>query len=140
LVVVVIALLIFFIAPQVQAQDYCTNIILQLVKPIPAMQDGRLLDARERFEFSARYIEAYNKVSNLLTEYLQLRQEVEEKGGYFGWQWKRVDAGIEYKREIWKEQIRDYLPTKTKMKALEKQLTSLGVTQKELDLCYKSLR
>ena len=138
--VVFIALLIFFIVPQVHAQDICSNIIFRIVPPIPAMQNGRLLDARERFELSARYVEVYNKVSNLLSDYLQLKMEIEEKGGYFNWQWKRVDAGIEYKREIWKEQIKEYLPVKAKMNAIEKQLSALGITQKELDLCYKSLR
>jgi hypothetical protein len=138
--VILIVLLILFIAPQVQAQDYCSNIIFRIVPPIPAMQNGRLLDARERFELSARHVEVYDKVNNLLSDYLQLRMEIEEKGNYFNWQWKRVDAGIEYKRDIWKEQIKEYLPVKAKMNAIEKQLSALGITQKELDLCYKSLR
>jgi hypothetical protein len=138
--VALIVLLIFFIVPQVHAQDYCANIIFRIVPPIPAMQNGRLLDARERFELSARHVEVYDKVNNLLSDYLQLRMEIEEKGNYFNWQWKRVDAGIEYKRDIWKEQIKEYLPVKAKMNAIEKQLSALGITQKELDLCYKSLR
>ncbi|MEN2985495.1 MAG: hypothetical protein ABDH16_02375 [Thermodesulfovibrionaceae bacterium] len=133
--VVLIFILIF--ASSCFAQDVCGDLVIKVVKPVPAMVDGKLLDAKEKFEYATKYIDTVSKVTKLLGEYLQLRKEIDEKGAYYGWQWKRVEAGVEYKRDIWKEYIKDYTVLKAQFKNIERQLISLGITQQELDLCYK---
>lgn len=133
----VILLIVLLFASNCFAQDVCSDIVVKVVKPVPAMVDGKLLDAKEKFEYATKYVDAVTKITKLLGEYLQLRKDIDEKGTYYSWQWKRVEAGIEYKREIWKDYIKDYSVLKAQLKNIERQLTSLGISQQELDLCYK---
>ncbi len=73
----------------------------------------------------------------MLSEYLSLRHEVEEKRQYIKWMWKRVEAGIEYRRDVWKEEIR-LKQREGELKALTALLLSAGISKKLLDACYES--
>lgn len=85
------------------------------------------------------YREAVLKLSNILGQYIQLRRQAEEIGVYLSWQWQRVSAGIEYKKDIWKQQI-DLNKQVSELRNIETQLILLGITPTDLDLCYQTRR
>ncbi|MEM2947140.1 MAG: hypothetical protein QXN96_02745 [Candidatus Bathyarchaeia archaeon] len=123
--------------------DPCQDIINRLVKPPPAIaildtrQGYRLIDPKERYEIISKYQQDIKQISELLGKYIALRKQTEEINAYLNWQWQRVSAGMEYKKDIWKEQIREN-QTRAELKNVERQLLLLGATPKELDLCYTS--
>lgn len=133
----VILLIVLIFISNCYAQDTCSDLVLKVVKPIPAMVNGKYLDAREKHELAMKYNEALTKVAKLVGDYIQIRKELDEKGAYYHWQWKRVEEGIEYKREVWRDYIKDYSVLRAHLRNIERQLTSLGISQQELDLCYK---
>ncbi|MEM0370866.1 MAG: hypothetical protein QXE80_09250 [Pyrobaculum sp.] len=125
--------------------DPCQDLINRLVKPPPAIaildtpRGYRLLDPKERYEILKTYRQDIRQISELLGKYISLRKQTEEINAYLSWQWQRVNAGVEYKKDIWKEQIREN-QTRAELKNIERQLLLLGATPKELDLCYKTAR
>lgn len=125
--------------------DPCQDLINRLVKPPPAIaildtrQGYRLIDPKERYEILKTYRQDIRQISELLGKYISLRKQTEEINSYLSWQWERVKAGVEYKKDIWKEQIREN-QTRAELKNMERQLFLLGATPKELDLCYKTAK
>ena len=83
------------------------------------------------------YLRALNFARKLLADYLKLRYEVEEMKKFMMWMWKRVDAGIEYRKEVWKKEIQ-LKQKEGELKALTALLISAGITKEELNECYKS--
>ena len=55
---------------------------------------------------------------------------------YLQWQWQRVEEGIEYRKDIWKEEIK-LKQIEGELKALTSLLIASGIPQKLLDQCYK---
>jgi hypothetical protein len=96
----------------------------------------RLLDKRERLERQKEYIKSLNYASNTLSKYLMLRKEIEEKEKFLKWQWERVEYGIEYKRDIWEEQIKLEIK-KAQLKAMHNYFIAIGISKKLLDKCYR---
>lgn len=125
--------------------DPCQDLINRLVQPPPAIailetrQGYRLIDPKERYEIIKTYRQDLKQISELLGKYISLRKQTEEINSYLSWQWQRVNAGVEYKKDIWKEEIREN-QTRAELKNIERQLLLLGATPKELDLCYKTTR
>ena len=95
-----------------------------------------LYDPKEKFQLQKEYLQSLNFARKLLADYLSLRYEVEEMKKYIKWQWKRVQAGIEYRKDIWKEQIQ-LKQKQGQLQALKTLLISAGVKEKELEKCYK---
>lgn len=95
-----------------------------------------LYDPREKWQIKERYLRSLNFARRLLADYLSLRYEVEEMKQFLKWMWKRVDAGIEYRRDVWKEEIK-LKQKEGELKALTALLLSAGIKQKELDRCYE---
>jgi len=95
-----------------------------------------LYDARERYELQQKHIKNLDYARRLLADYLALRYEVEEMKKYISWQWQRVKAGIEYRKDIWKEHIK-LKQKQGSLHALELLLISAGITKKQINLCYK---
>jgi len=125
--------------------DPCQDLINRLVKPPPAIaildtpRGYHILDPKERYETVKTYRQDLRQISELLGKYISLRKQTEEINAYLGWQWERVKAGVEYKKDIWKEQIREN-QTRAELKNIERQLILIGATPKELDLCYKTAK
>ncbi len=125
--------------------DPCQDLINRLVQPPPAIaiidtrQGYRLIDPKERYETLKTYRQDIKQITELLGKYISLRKQTEEINSYLSWQWERVKAGVEYKKDIWKEQIREN-QTRAELKNIERQLLLLGATPQDLDLCYKTAR
>ena len=123
----------------------CQELITKVIKPPPAIRilnqqgDFQLLDPKETYELQRQYIQEILRLTDLLGRYIQLRRESEEIAEYLQWQWRRVEAGIEYKKDIWRQQI-DLNRNITELKNIELQLFLLGVSPYDLDRCYKSKR
>jgi hypothetical protein len=98
--------------------------------------DIPLLDTRELYERQLRHIANLQNAQAILSQYLALRSEVEELKGFLNWMKIRVEFGIEYKRDVWQEEI--VLKQKEgSLKALESFFFAYGITREELDRCYK---
>jgi hypothetical protein len=67
--------------------------------------DIPLLDTRELYERQLRHIANLQNAQAILSQYLALRSEVEELRKFLNWMNLRVEFGIEYKRDVWKEEI-----------------------------------
>ena len=136
------------LAPQPPALAYRINAYLQAQKDITGKStytapthagirlEIPLIDKRETWELKKEYLRALQRAKDLLSEYLSLRQQVEEEGKYYSWQWQRVVAGIEYKKEIWKNYIQ-HLQKISQLKAVESTLRASGISKKTLDACYR---
>jgi len=94
-----------------------------------------LIDTRERFERKKELLSAVKSAENLLDDYLETRTEVNYLNHYLAWQWKRVDVGIEYRKDIWQQEI-DLKKKQAKLKSLIAQFKALGVPEELLDKCY----
>jgi hypothetical protein len=94
-----------------------------------------LLDKRERLERRQKYLRNMQYASNLLGKFLSLKAQVEEEEKYLKWQWKRVEEGIEYQRDIWEKQIR-HKQKKAQLKAMYNYFMAIGISKKLLDKCY----
>ena len=101
--------------------------------------DIPLYDAREKWELKRKYLLALKDAKELLKEYLSVRSKVEEMKKYLSWQWKRVEAGIEYRRDIWQQEIQ-YKQEKGHLKAITAVLMSAGINKSLLDSCYQTLK
>lgn len=128
------------------ATDPCQMIVIKAVKPPPAVKilneigDHTLLDPKEKFELTRQYREAILKLTDLLGKYIELRQKAEKTRPYLSWQWERVKAGIEYKKDIWEKEIKELLPAQAELRNIERQLLMLGISQADLDACYRASR
>ncbi len=131
--------------PLTTQADPCQDLINRLVKPPPAVaiidtQRGyRLIDPKERYEILKTYRQDIRQITELLGKYISLRKQTEEINAYLGWEWERVKVGVEYKKDIWREQIKEN-QTRAELKNVERQLLLLGATPKDLDLCYKTAK
>jgi hypothetical protein len=67
--------------------------------------DIPLLDTRELYERQLRHLANLQNAQVMLSQYLALRSEVEELRNFLYWMNLRVDYGIEYKRDVWREEI-----------------------------------
>jgi len=99
--------------------------------------DIPILDKREELELKEKYLTNLREAHSLLKEYLALRYEIEEMEKFLKWQWLRVDAGIEYRKDVWQLQI-SLFEKKGKLKALTKIFIASGISEKLLDECFKS--
>lgn len=123
--------------------DPCQEIVLKTVKPPPAIHilnekgDYAILDNKEKYELTKQYREEILKITDLLGKYIQLRKESEEIEAFLNWQWQRVRAGIEYKKDIWKEQI-ELNQRRAQLQNIETQLLLLGINKKDLEKCYRN--
>ena len=136
------------LAPQPPALIYRLNAYIQAQKDITGKStytapthagirlEIPLLDKRETWELKRDYLRALQRAKDLLSEYLSLREQVEEEEKYYSWQWQRVVAGIEYKKEIWKNYIQ-HLTKVSQLKAVESALLSSGIQKKTLEACYR---
>jgi hypothetical protein len=98
--------------------------------------DIPLLDTRELYERQLRHIANLQNAQAILSNYLALRTEVEELRSFLYWMNLRVEFGIEYKRDVWQQEI--VLKQKEALlKALESFFFAYGITREELDRCYK---
>jgi len=94
-----------------------------------------LIDRAEEYQ---RKIKRYKDLSNaqrILSQYLTLRQEVEDEHKILEWKYKRVKAGVEYLKNVLPEE-KQYNINKQKLKTIEEYLL-LFVSKEELDRCYK---
>jgi hypothetical protein len=99
--------------------------------------DIPILDTRELYERQLRHIANLQNAQAMLSQYLALRSEVEELRNFLYWMNLRVDYGIEYKRDVWQQEI--VLKQKEALlKALESFFYAYGITKEELDRCYKN--
>ncbi len=99
--------------------------------------DIPLYDPREKWQMKKEHIRALDFARRLLAQYLALKYEVEEMKKYLTWQWKRVQAGIEYRKDVWKEEI-TLKQKQGELKALTALLMSAGIKEKDLRKCYES--
>jgi hypothetical protein len=98
--------------------------------------DIPLLDTRELYERQLRHLSNLQNAQAILSQYLNLRTEIEELRNFLYWMNLRVEFGIEYKRDVWREEI--VLKQKEAvLKALESFFYAYGITKEELDRCYK---
>jgi hypothetical protein len=99
--------------------------------------DIPLLDTRELYERQLRHLSNLQNAQALLSQYLSLRAETEELSNFLSWMNARVELGIEYKRDVWREEIilKQKLAT---LKAIESFFHTFGITKKELDECFYS--
>jgi len=98
--------------------------------------DIPIYDTREKLERQKEYLKSLNFARRLIADYIKLRYEVEEMKKYIAWQWQRVEAGIEYRKHIWKEEIK-LKQKKGELKALTSLLIASGIPKNLLDKCYK---
>ena len=98
--------------------------------------DIPLYDPRERWKVQKEYLRALDFARRLIADYIKLRYEVEEMKKYLAWQWRRVEEGIEYRKDIWREEIR-LKQIEGELKALTALLIASGIPQDLLDKCYK---
>jgi len=138
------ALLILLMLPTLNLA-ICLELIYKLTNPPPAIQiiqkggklEYNLIDPKERQKLLTEYRKETEKIYELLTEYITKRKELEEYRKYLGWQWERVKIGIEYKKDIWKEQI-EFNKEQQKLQAIEMQLILYGATREDLEKCYQT--
>lgn len=137
--------LLVLLSPLIAFADPCNDIVHKVIKPPPAVrmldspQSYALIDAKERYELMKAYRQDIQKLSELLGKYIQLRKYTEETNAFLGWKWKRVEVGIEYKKDVWKEQIEQRKIT-TELLNIQRQLLMLGVSPADLEACYKASR
>jgi hypothetical protein len=98
--------------------------------------DIPLLDTRELYERQLRHITALQNAQVILSQYLNLRTEVEELRSFLNWMNLRVEFGIEYKKDVWRQEI-ELRQKEALLKALESFFFAYGITREELDRCYK---
>jgi len=96
-----------------------------------------LLDQKERIDRLRDYISRLDRARKLLSDYLTLRREIEAMEKNLLWRKKRVCAGVEYLKDLWRDTI-DIETKKEELKAIEVELCSLGIPKVWLDLCYKA--
>jgi len=98
--------------------------------------DIPLLDTRELYERQLRHISNLQNAQAILSQYLNLRTEIEELRKFLNWMNLRVEFGIEYKKDVWQQEI--VLKQKEAvLKALESFFYAYGITREELERCYK---
>jgi hypothetical protein len=98
--------------------------------------DIPLLDTRELYERQLRHLASLQNAQAILSNYLALRTEVEELRKFLHWMNLRVEYGIEYKKDVWQQEI--VLKQKeAALKALESFFFAYGITREELDRCYR---
>jgi len=98
--------------------------------------DIPILDTRELYERQLRHIANLQNAQAILSQYLNLRTEIEELRNFLYWMNLRVEYGIEYKKDVWREEI--VLKQKESvLKALESFFYAYGITKEELERCYK---
>jgi hypothetical protein len=98
--------------------------------------DIPLLDTRELYERQLRHIANLQNAQAILSQYLSLRTEVEELRNFLYWMNLRVEFGIEYKKDVWQQEI-VLRQKEATLKALESFFFAYGITREELDRCYK---
>jgi hypothetical protein len=122
--------------------DPCQDIVFKIVKPPPAVKlllEGRntyYVDAKERQELLSQFRRDSQQVVELISKYIETRRRVEEIKKYLSWQWGRVEVGVEYKKDIWRQQI-ELTAHEQELKGIERQLLLLGATKRDLEACYK---
>jgi len=92
----------------------------------------------DRAEEYRRKIQRYKDLSTAqrtLSQYLELRQEVEDGQKILEWKYKRVKAGVEYLKNVLPEE-KELNIKKQRLKTLEEYLT-MFVSKEQLDRCYK---
>jgi len=99
--------------------------------------DIPLLDTRELYERQLRHLSNLQNAQALLSQYLSLRAETEEMSNFLAWMNARVELGIEYKRDVWREEI-ILRQKEALLKSLESFFNAYGITKKELDECFYS--
>ncbi len=97
-----------------------------------------LLDKKEQLQVLKENLRNLQYAYKTLNQYLTLKAKVEEQKKYLKWQLKRVEAGIEYKKDIWKEEIK-YKQDLAHLKTLEIYFQTLGISRKILESCYKHI-
>jgi hypothetical protein len=98
--------------------------------------DIPLLDTRELYERQLRHLSNLQNAQAILSQYLNLRTEVEELRKFLNWMNLRVEYGIEYKKDVWEKEIA-FKQKEAVLKALESFFYAYGITKEELDRCYK---
>ena len=98
--------------------------------------DIPLLDTRELYERQLRHLANLQGAQNILSQYLNLRTEVEELRKFLNWMNLRVEYGIEYKKDVW-QQEKALKQKEAVLKSLESFFYAYGITREELDKCYK---
>jgi len=98
--------------------------------------DIPLLDTREIYERQLRHLANLQNAQAILSQYLNLRTEIEELRKFLNWMNLRVEFGIEYKRDVWQQEI-VLRQKEAQLKALESFFFAYGITREELDRCYK---
>jgi hypothetical protein len=98
--------------------------------------DIPLLDTREQYERQLRHLANLQNAQAILSQYLNLRTEVEELRKFLDWMKLRVEVGIEYKKDVWQQEIA-LKQKEAALKALESFFFAYGITREELDRCYK---
>ncbi|MCI4458840.1 MAG: hypothetical protein JHC21_04410 [Thermocrinis sp.] len=99
--------------------------------------DIPILDTRELYERQLRHLSNLQNAQNLLSQYLSLRAETEELSNFLEWMNIRVEYGIEYKKDVWQQEIALKQKIAT-LKSLESFFHAYGITKKELDECFYS--
>ena len=97
-----------------------------------------LLDPKEKYQLLKERLRNIQYAYRTINQYLTLKAKVEEEEKYIKWQWERVKAGIEYKKDIWEKQIK-YKQDLAQLKAIEIYFTALGISKNTLENCYKSI-
>jgi len=67
--------------------------------------DIPILDTRELYERQIRHIANLQNAQAILSQYLNLRTEIEELRNFLSWMNLRVEFGIEYKKDVWQQEI-----------------------------------
>jgi hypothetical protein len=98
--------------------------------------DIPLLDTRELYERQLRHLANLQNAQAVLSNYLALRTEVEELRKFLNWMNLRVEYGIEYKKDVWQQEI-GLRQKEALLKALESFFFAYRITREELDRCYK---
>jgi len=96
-----------------------------------------LIDQKEELERLKDYQQRLSTARELLSNYLTLRREIEAWEKYLLWRKKRVCAGVEYLKDLWRDNI-DIEIKKEELKALEVELCALGIPKEWLNSCYKA--
>ncbi len=94
-----------------------------------------LIDKAEEYQRKIKRYKDLNNAQRILSQYLTLRQEVEDEQKILDWKYKRVKAGVEYLKNVLPEEKQLNI-NKQKLKSIEQYLL-LFVSKEELDKCYK---
>jgi len=97
-----------------------------------------LLDKKEQLQVLKENLRNIQYAYKIVSQYLTLKTKIEEQQKYINWQWQRVKAGIEYKKDIWQKQIK-YKEDLAKLKALEIFFKAIGISKQTLENCYKDI-